>query len=97
MRRFEIVLSWPKREKLWAQCPALSINLFTFSGLYPFRNFPCLFGFGSGAGGGVRNTTRTITTRMTTGTMVQMISTFVLCSMVVSGTAPCDARNLTSE
>jgi hypothetical protein len=40
MRRFEIVLSWPKREKLWAQCPALSINLFTFSGLYPFRNFP---------------------------------------------------------
>jgi hypothetical protein len=41
MRRFEIVLSWPKREKLWAQCPALSINLFTFSGLYPFRNFPC--------------------------------------------------------
>ena len=31
-----------------------------------------------------------MTTRMTTGMMVQMISTFVLCTIVVSATAPCD-------
>ena len=38
-----------------------------------------------------------MTTRIITGTMVQMISTLVLCSMVVSATAPCDLRKLTSE
>ncbi len=38
-----------------------------------------------------------MTTRMTTGTMVHMISTFVLCTMVVSAMAPWEWRNLTSE
>ena len=38
-----------------------------------------------------------MTTRMITGMMVHMISTFVLCTMVVSATAPCEWRNFTSE
>ena len=38
-----------------------------------------------------------MTTRMMTGTTVQMISTLVLCTMVTSGTAPCDLRNLISD
>ena len=38
-----------------------------------------------------------MTTRITTGMMVQMISTFVLCSMVVSAIAPCEWRNLIRE
>ena len=38
-----------------------------------------------------------MTTRMSTGMMVQMISTFVLCTMVVSGTAPFEWRNVTRE
>jgi hypothetical protein len=41
MARFEIVLTWPKREKLWAQCPALSTNPLPFSHLHRSRNFPC--------------------------------------------------------
>ena len=45
----------------------------------------------------VRAAGTAINTRITTGTMVQMTSTLVLCTMVVSGTAPCDFRNFTSE
>ena len=33
-----------------------------------------------------------MTTRMMTGTTVQIISTLVLCTRVTSGTAPCDLR-----
>ena len=36
-------------------------------------------------------------TRMPTGITVQMISALVLCTMVVSGLAPCDLRNATSD
>jgi hypothetical protein len=35
-----------------------------------------------------------IPTRMNTGMMVQAISSFVLCTMLVSATAPRDLRNL---
>ena len=38
-----------------------------------------------------------ISTRMTTGITVQMISALVLCVMVTSGLAPCDLRNFTSD
>ena len=36
-------------------------------------------------------------TRMKTGTAVHTSSTLVLCTMVTSGIAPLDLRNLTSE
>jgi hypothetical protein len=32
--------AWPKHEKHWAQCSALSANPLPFSHLHPFRNFP---------------------------------------------------------
>ena len=38
-----------------------------------------------------------IATRMITGTIVQTISTLVLCTRVTSATAPCDLRNFTSD
>ena len=38
-----------------------------------------------------------MTTRITTGIAVQMISTRVLCTSVVSATAPLDFRNLTID
>ena len=38
-----------------------------------------------------------ITTRMSTGMTVQTISTLVLWTMEVSGTAPCECRNFSSE
>ena len=42
----------------------------------------------------VRAAGTAIATRMTTGTAVQMISTRVLCTMVVSATAPLDLRKV---
>ena len=45
----------------------------------------------------VRAAGTAMTTRITTGTMVQMISALVLWTILVSGTAPCDFRNFTSD
>jgi hypothetical protein len=45
----------------------------------------------------VRAAGTAMTTRITTGITVQMISAFVLWVIEVSGCAPCDLRNATSD
>ena len=45
----------------------------------------------------VRAAGTAMATRMMTGTMVQMTSTLVLCTRVVSATAPFDFRKATSD